>query len=57
VSSDPGPLLGAQYDWRRVEAKLNAQPQFVSEIDGLDLHFTHVRSRHANALPLIMIHS
>src|ERR671932_894689 len=44
------------YDWRKAEAKLNAYPQFVTEIDGLDLHFIHVRSRHKNALPLIITH-
>ncbi len=44
------------YDWRRVEARLNALPQFVTEIDGLDIHFIHVRSKHANALPLIVTH-
>ncbi len=44
------------YDWRKAEAKLNALPQFVTEIDGLDIHFVHVRSRHPNALPLIMTH-
>jgi pimeloyl-ACP methyl ester carboxylesterase len=44
------------YDWRRAEAKLNAWPQFVTEIDGLDIHFVHVRSRDPNALPLIMTH-
>jgi pimeloyl-ACP methyl ester carboxylesterase len=44
------------YDWRTCEAKLNAQPQFVTEIDGLDIHFIHVRSRHENALPLIVTH-
>ncbi|WP_371833454.1 epoxide hydrolase family protein [Ferirhizobium litorale] len=44
------------YDWRKAEAKLNAVPQFVTEIDGLDVHFIHVRSRHADALPLIMTH-
>ena len=47
---------GTDYDWRKAEAKLNALPQFVTEIDGLDIHFAHVRSRHANALPLIMTH-
>src|SRR6185436_2175987 len=41
------------YDWRKVEARLNALPQFVTEIDGLDIHFIHVRSKHENALPLI----
>jgi pimeloyl-ACP methyl ester carboxylesterase len=44
------------YDWRTVEAKLNARPQFMTEIDGLDIHFIHVRSQHANALPLIVTH-
>src|SRR5688500_7722534 len=45
-----------EYDWRKVEAKLNAYPQFITEIDGLDIHFIHVRSKHANALPLIVTH-
>src|SRR5919107_895959 len=44
------------YDWRMAEAKLNALPQFTTEIDGLDIHFIHVRSPHENALPLIMTH-
>src|SRR4051812_45348402 len=44
------------YDWRKVEARLNAFPQFVTEIDGLDIHFIHVRSKHENALPLIVTH-
>src|ERR687895_2337423 len=44
------------YDWRNAEAKLNALPQFTTEIDGVDIHFIHVRSRHENALPLIMTH-
>ena len=44
------------YDWRRLEAKLNALPQFKTEIDGVDIHFIHVRSAHENALPLIMTH-
>jgi len=44
------------YDWRKAEAKLNALPQFLTNIDGLDIHFIHVRSRHPNALPLIMTH-
>jgi hypothetical protein len=47
---------GGGYDWRKAEAKLNAWPQFVTTIDGLDIHFIHVRSRHPNALPLIMTH-
>lgn len=44
------------YDWRKCEATLNALPQFVTEIDGLDIHFMHVRSKHDNALPLIVTH-
>jgi pimeloyl-ACP methyl ester carboxylesterase len=44
------------YDWRRVEAKLNSYPQFITEIDGLDIHFLHVRSRHEEAMPLIVTH-
>ena len=44
------------YDWRKAEAKLNALPQFTTEIDGVEIHFIHVRSRHENALPLIMTH-
>jgi pimeloyl-ACP methyl ester carboxylesterase len=47
---------GTDYDWRKAEAKLNALPQFVTEIDGLDIHFIHVRSKHENALPLIVTH-
>jgi pimeloyl-ACP methyl ester carboxylesterase len=47
---------GTAYDWRKAEARLNALPQFVTNIDGLDIQFVHVRSRHANALPLIMTH-
>ncbi len=46
----------ADYDWRRCQAKLNALPQFTTEIDGLDIHFIHVKSAHADALPLIMTH-
>jgi len=44
------------HDWRKIEAKLNALPQFITEIDGLDIHFIHVRSKHENALPLIVTH-
>ncbi|GGI23640.1 hydrolase [Bradyrhizobium guangdongense] len=44
------------YDWRKIEARLNALPQFVTEIDGIDIHFIHVRSKHENALPLIVTH-
>jgi pimeloyl-ACP methyl ester carboxylesterase len=45
-----------EHDWRKIEAKLNALPQFVTEIDGLDIHFIHVRSKHDNALPLVVTH-
>ncbi len=44
------------YDWRKVESRLNALPQFITNIDGLDIHFIHVRSKHENALPLIITH-
>ncbi len=47
---------GTEYDWRKVEARLSALPQFITEIDGLDIHFIHVRSKHENALPLIVTH-
>ncbi|MGZ4533595.1 MAG: epoxide hydrolase family protein [Mycobacteriaceae bacterium] len=47
---------GTDYDWRKVEARLNALPQFMTNIDGLDIHFIHVRSPHPGALPLIMTH-
>jgi pimeloyl-ACP methyl ester carboxylesterase len=46
----------SDYDWRKVEARLNALPQFMTNIDGLDIHFIHVRSKHPNALPLIVTH-
>ncbi|HKS28954.1 MAG TPA: epoxide hydrolase [Pyrinomonadaceae bacterium] len=45
-----------EYDWRKVEARLQALPQFITEIDGLDIHFIHVRSKHEDALPLIVTH-
>lgn len=45
-----------QYDWRKVEARLNALPQFMTTIDGVDIHFIHVRSKHPNALPVIVTH-
>ena len=45
-----------EYDWRKCEARLNALPQFKTKIDGLDIHFIHVESKHENALPLIMTH-
>src|SRR3954468_15942265 len=44
------------HDWRKVEARLNALPQFITNIDGLDIHFIHVRSKHENALPVIVTH-
>ena len=45
-----------EYNWRRCEAQLNARPQFITEIDGLDIHFIHVRSKHEDAMPLIVTH-
>src|SRR5215475_186011 len=45
-----------EYDWRKIEAKLNAVPNFITDIDGLDIHFIHVRSKHPNALPVIVTH-
>ena len=50
------PYWETDYDWRKVESKLNALPQFKTEIDGVDIHFIHVKSQHENALPLIMTH-
>src|SRR5919202_5136051 len=47
---------GSDYDWRKVEARLNALPQFMTEIDRLDIQFIHVRSPHLNALPLLITH-
>src|SRR5262249_42875183 len=46
----------SEYDWRKCEARLNALPNFVTEIDGLDIHFIHVRSKHEDALPVIVTH-
>src|ERR671916_758828 len=46
----------SDYDWRKAEAKLNALPQFTTEIDGVEIHFIHVKSPHENALPLVMTH-
>ena len=46
----------SEHDWRKTEAKLNALPQFTTEIDGVEIHFIHVKSEHENALPLIMTH-
>ena len=45
-----------EYNWRKIEKKLNSYPQFITEIDGLDIHFVHVRSKHENALPIIITH-
>src|SRR5262249_61936028 len=47
---------GTDYDWRACEARLQALPHFITEIDGLDIHFIHVRSKHENALPLLVNH-
>ncbi len=47
---------GTRYDWRKVEARLNALPQFITEIDGLDIQFAHIRSPHADAMPMLMTH-
>lgn len=47
---------GDGYDWRKAEARLNALPQFITNIDGVDIHFIHVRSRHPNALPMVVVH-
>ncbi len=46
----------SEHDWKKCEAKINAVPNFITEIDGLDIHFIHVRSKHANALPMIVTH-
>lgn len=46
----------SDYDWRKIEARMNALPQFITEIDGIDIHFIHVKSKHANALPVIITH-
>src|SRR3712207_6452802 len=47
---------GTDYDWRKVEATLNELPQFITEIDGLDIQFAHIRSSHEDAMPLLMTH-
>src|SRR5206468_9355483 len=47
---------GTGYDWRKAEAKLNALPQFTTNIDGVDIHFIHVRSKNPNALPMLITH-
>ena len=51
-----GRYWATEYDWRKVEARLNALPHFITEIDGLDIHFIHVRSKHDGALPLMVTH-
>jgi pimeloyl-ACP methyl ester carboxylesterase len=56
MMQDLAAYWGTEYDWATCEAKLNALPNFLTEIDGLDIHFLHVRSRHENALPLIISH-
>jgi pimeloyl-ACP methyl ester carboxylesterase len=56
VMKELGRYWANEYDWRRCEAKLKALPHFVTEIDGLDIHFIHVRSKHQNALPIIITH-
>jgi pimeloyl-ACP methyl ester carboxylesterase len=56
MMQDLAAYWGTDYDWAKCEAKLNALPNFLTEIDGLDIHFLHVRSRHENALPLIITH-
>src|SRR5215468_6451969 len=56
LMQDLASYWGTGYDWRTCEAKLNALPNFLTEIDGLDIHFIHVRSRHDDALPLIVTH-
>jgi pimeloyl-ACP methyl ester carboxylesterase len=56
MMQDLAAYWGTDYDWRRCEARLNALPNFTTEIDGLDIHFIHVRSGHQNALPLIVTH-
>jgi len=52
----PRALLGDEYDVRKLQAKINAVPNFITEIDGLDIHFVHLRSKHPNAMPLILTH-
>jgi len=56
VMQDLARYWASDYDWRKCEARLNALPQFLTRIDGLDIHFIHVRSKHENALPLIVTH-
>src|SRR5215207_6887324 len=56
LMQDVSRYWATEYDWRNVEERLNALPQFITNIDGLDIHFIHVRSKHANALPIIVTH-
>jgi epoxide hydrolase-like protein len=56
LMQDVSRYWATEYDWRKVEATLNALPQFITKIDGLDIHFIHARSKHANALPVIVTH-
>ena len=56
MMQDLAAYWGSEYDWRTCEARLNALPNFTTEIDGLDIHFIHVRSKHQNALPIIVTH-
>src|SRR5205085_4296868 len=56
MMQDLASYWGNGYDWRKCEAKLNALPNFITEVDGLDIHFIHVRSQHEDALPLIVTH-
>src|SRR5829696_1315435 len=56
TNQDLAGYWATDYDWRKSEGKLNALPQFMTEIDGLDIHFVHVRSKHEDALPLIVTH-
>jgi pimeloyl-ACP methyl ester carboxylesterase len=56
IMQDLASYWATDYDWRQCEAKLNGLPNFITEIDGLDIHFLHVRSQHENALPLIVTH-
>ena len=56
LMQDLAAYWGTDYDWRKCEVKLNSLPQFITKIDGLDIHFIHVRSEHENALPLTVTH-
>ena len=56
LMQDVARYWATEYDWRKVEATLNSLPQFITEIDGLDIHFIHVRSKHDKALPMLVTH-